>query len=137
MFLRFLNKKLPKKEAERLSILDAIDLDSLRIQMTGESSLSLVEEQGEVYGISGDGSAGAEEEDKELLSDIIQRVNEAFGINLGEEDKVTLGQIQKRLNSNQDIIKVLKADNTEDVKQEHFNQVFKDTVIEYLSLIHI
>ncbi len=131
VFLRFLNKKLPKKEAERLSILDAIDLDSLRIQMTGESSLSLVEEQGEVYGISGDGSAGAEEEDKELLSDIIQRVNEAFGINLGEEDKVTLVQIQKRLNSNQDIIKVLKADNTEDVKQEHFNQVFKDTVIEY------
>ena len=44
---------------------------------------------------------------------------------------MTLGQIQKRLNSNQDIIKVLKADNTEDVKQEHFNQVFKDTVIEY------
>ena len=45
-------KKLPKKESERVSVVDSVDLDSLRIQMMGETNLSLVEEQGEVYGIS-------------------------------------------------------------------------------------
>ena len=48
VFLRFLNKKLPKKESERVSVVDSVDLDSLRIQMMGETNLSLVEEQGEV-----------------------------------------------------------------------------------------
>ena len=131
VFLRFLNKKLPKRDTERVSVLDSIDLDSLRIQMMGETNLSLVEEQGEVYGISGESGGGMLEEDKVLLSDIIQKVNEVFGVNLGDEDRVTLDQIQSRLNSNDDVIKVMKGNNTEDVKKEHFNKVFKDTVIDY------
>ena len=131
VFLRFLNKKLPKKESERISILDAIDLDSLRIQMMGETSLSLVEEQGEVYGFSSEGGKGMDEEEKVLLSDIIQKVNEVFGINLGDEDRLTLDQIQERLNTNEDVIEVMNGNNTDDVKKEHFNQVFKDTVIDY------
>ena len=131
VFLRFLNKKLPKRENERVSILDAIDLDSLRIQMMSETSLSLAEEQGEVYGISGESGKGVNDEEKVLLSDIIEKVNEVFGINLGEEDRITLDQIQTRLNSNEDVIKVMNGNNTEDVKKEHFNKVFKDTVIDY------
>ena len=58
VFLRFLNKKLPKRETERISVVDSVDLDSLRIQMMGETNLSLVEEQGEVYGISGESGRG-------------------------------------------------------------------------------
>lgn len=131
VFLRFLNKKLPKRENERVSILDSIDLDSLRIQMMSETTLSLVEEQGEVYGISGESGKGMNEEEKVLLSDIIEKVNEVFGINLGEEDRITLDQIQTRLNSNEEVIKVMNGNNTEDVKKEHFNKVFKDTVIDY------
>ena len=131
VFLRFLNKKLPKREHERISVLDSIDLDSLRIQMMSETSLSLAEEQGEVYGISGESSKGLNEEEKVLLSDIIDKVNELFGINLAEEDRITLSQIQTRLNTNEDVVKVMKGNNTEDVKKEHFNKVFKDTVIDY------
>jgi type I restriction enzyme R subunit len=131
VFLRFLNKKLPKPEGERVSILDSINLDSLRIQMMSETSLSLAEEQGEVYGISGKSGKGKTEEEKVLLSDIIERVNEVFGVNLVEEDRVTIELIQNRLQSNQEVIKVINGNNTEDVKKEHFNKVFRDTVIDY------
>ena len=72
-----------------------------------------------------------DEEEKVLLSDIIQKVNEVFGINLGDEDRLTLDQIQERLNTNEDVIEVMNGNNTDDVKKEHFNQVFKDTVIDY------
>jgi hypothetical protein len=96
-----------------------------------ETSLSLVEEQGEVYGISGKAGKGKTEEEKVLLSDIIERVNEVFGINLVEEDRVTIELIQNRLQSNQEVIKVINGNNTEDVKKEHFNKVFRDTVIDY------
>jgi type I restriction enzyme R subunit len=64
VFLRFLNKKLPKRESERVSVVDSVDLDSLRIQMMGETNLSLVEEQGEVYGISGESGKRKDEEEK-------------------------------------------------------------------------
>jgi type I restriction enzyme R subunit len=126
-----LNKKLPKRDQEKASVLDAIDLDSLRIQMIGESTLPLVEEIGEVYGITAEGGKGAAEEEKVLLSDIIKKVNELFGVNLGEEDRITLGQIQERLNNNEEIHKVLRGDNTDNVKREYFNKLFKDTVIDY------
>ena len=79
VFLRFLNKKLPKKESERVSIVDSVDLDSLRIQMMGETNLSLVEEQGEVYGISGESGGGKGDDEKVLLSEIIDKINQVFG----------------------------------------------------------
>jgi len=43
---------------------------------------------------------------------------------LGEEDRITLDQIQTRLNSNEEVIKVMNGNNTEDVKKEHFNKVY-------------
>ena len=131
VFLRFLNKKLPKRETERISVVDSVDLDSLRIQMMGETNLSLVEEQGEVYGISGESGGGKEEEEKILLSDIIQRINEVFGENLGEEDRVTLEQIQQRMNSHDELKKVINGNNSEDVKKEYFDNLMKDTFVEY------
>ncbi|MDA8629930.1 type I restriction endonuclease subunit R [Bacteroidia bacterium] len=131
VFLRFLNKKLPKRESERVSVVDSVDLDSLRIQMMGETNLSLVEEQGEVYGISGESGGGRGEDEKVLLSDIIDKINQVFGENLGEEDKVTLEQIQQRMNTNDELMKVINGNNSEDVKKEYFNNLFKDTVVDY------
>ena len=99
--------------------------------MMGETNLSLVEEQGEVYGISGESGGGKEEEEKILLSDIIQRINEVFGENLGEEDRVTLEQIQQRMNSHDELKKVINGNNSEDVKKEYFDNLMKDTFVEY------
>ena len=38
VFLKFLNKKLPKRDIEKLDISDTIDLDSLRIQKIHEKN---------------------------------------------------------------------------------------------------
>jgi type I restriction enzyme R subunit len=131
VFLRFLNKKLPKKASERISVVDSVDLDSLRIQMMGESSLSLDNQQGMVTPITGGSSKGQQEDEKVLLSDIIEKVNQVFGENLGEEDRIVLEQIQHRMNTDEDLRKVINGDNSEDVKKEFFNSLFKDTVVDY------
>ena len=55
--LLFLNKKLPKGLTERISIIDSVDLGSLRIQMMGESRLSLEDKGGEIDPMS-DGTVG-------------------------------------------------------------------------------
>ena len=67
-------------------MVDSVDLDSLRIQMMGETNLNLENEQGVVVGISGESGGGRGEDEKILLSDIIDRINQVFGENLGEED---------------------------------------------------
>ncbi|NVK75106.1 MAG: type I restriction endonuclease subunit R [Oceanospirillaceae bacterium] len=130
-FLRFLNKKLPKKESEKVSITEAVDLDSLRIQLIGESNLSLVEEQGEVYGIDGSSGGGKDEEPKVLLAEVIEKINTVFGANLGEEDRVTLELIQTRLNDNAELKKVINGNNSEDAKKDYFKSLFGDTVVDY------
>jgi type I restriction enzyme R subunit len=114
-----------------VSVVDYVDLDSLRIQIIGESSLSLMDEQGEVSGISGAGGKSKDMEDKILLSEIIQRLNEVYGINITQEDALTLELIRDRLTSSEDLRKVIYGNNTDEVKKEHFSQVFKDAVIDF------
>lgn len=133
IFFRFLNKKLPKRESERLSLVDAIDLDSLRIQMMGETALTLAAEPGELYGTPSGEAAGKGEEELTLLSEIIQKINELHGSALGEEDRITLEHIEQRMQENESLKKVLTGNNTQDVKLEYFSNLLMDTFIEYFA----
>lgn len=93
VFLTMLNKLLPKRDSERVSILNSVDLDSFTIQMIGEYQLDLENEVGDlpqpVYG----GSKGTVEEEKELLSEIIVKINTVFGIDLNDDDKRTFKRV--------------------------------------------
>jgi type I restriction enzyme, R subunit len=130
VFLRFLNKKLPKGVVVKVDIIDSVDLDSLRIQKIGESKLSLEDKQGEVDGI-GSGPGGKGEEEKELLSQIIEKINTIYGIDLKKEDSLTIETIKNRVNQDQDVIKVVKGNNSEDVKREFYLKKFQNDVIDY------
>jgi type I restriction enzyme, R subunit len=131
VFLRFLNKKLPKGVSEKINIVDSVDLDSLRIQMIGESQLSLEDKLGEVTPISDSGGGVKQEEERELLSEIIEKINSIYGIDLGEEDKVDLEHVQNRIAKHEEMQKVMVGNNTEDVKKEYFQKVFGDMVVDY------
>ena len=82
-----------------------------------------------VYG----GSKGKEEEEKELLSQIIQKINDLFGSGLKEDDKVTVDMMREELRTNTDVSKVLNGDNSEDVKRDYFNRKVKDMIIDIYS----
>lgn len=133
VFLTYLNKKLPRRDNERITILDSVDLYSFRIQKIGETRLELENEVGElpppVYG----GSKGREEEEKELLSQIIQKMNDLFGSGLKEDDKVTVDMMREELLTSSDVSKVLNGDNSEDVKRDYFNRKVKDMIIDIYS----
>ena len=55
----------------------------------------------------------ASEEVKELLSEIIKVINDSYGTNLTEEDKLKLEKIQRLIQENEDFRKVYEGDNTE------------------------
>lgn len=133
VFLTYLNKKLPKRDSEKISITDSIDLDSFRIQKIGESKLELEDKRGELDPISSEGGKGKEEEKRELLSEIIEKINSVFGSDLKEDDKVTLQRVEKELMTNQELTKVLLGDNSEDVKLDFFKKQVKDNVVDIYS----
>lgn len=133
VFLTFLNKKLPKRTGGSISILDSIDLDSFRIQKIGESQLELENEMGVLDPISSESGKKPNEEEKELLSQIIQKINDLFGSGLKEDDKVTVDLMREELRTNTDVSKVLNGDNSEDVKRDYFNRKVKDMIIDIYS----
>jgi len=132
VFLRYLNKKLPKKEGSSVSIKDDVDLESLRIQYISESRLSLEQKKGELDPLS-DGKSTQQEEDKELLSEIIRRVNEVFGIELTKEDQLDIKNVEKRLEVHDELKSVMIGNNSEDAKKDFFNNLVKESFTDYYS----
>lgn len=133
IFLTFLNKKLPKKDGEKLSITDTIDLGSLRIQYIGKDKLYLEDQVGELDPMSDTGSKTQTEEEKELLSQIIKKVNEVYGTELKEEDKVCLKNVSQKLLNNIDLDSKVRGQNSHDDKKEYFKKIFEDYISDYYS----
>lgn len=67
----------------------------------------------------------------ELLSQIIQKVNETYGIELKPEDRITLENIYQNVSSNPELLKVMEGRNSDDVKKEEFGRVFREEMVDY------
>ena len=133
IFLKYVNKKLPKEESERLKISDSIDLDSLRIQKIGEHQLSLVDKQGEIEPFSPDGSNGMVEEPMDFLSEILKKINTVFGSDLSEEHKLNLKRVTKQVYSSDDLSKVMEGDNSEQNKRKKLEEITKQVLLGYVN----
>jgi type I restriction enzyme R subunit len=79
---------------EKLDLGSAVELSHLRSEITFEGSLSLDGENGEVKSIFGEGRGKQNEPDSEPLSQIIDELNERFGLNLNERDQLFFDQIE-------------------------------------------
>lgn len=88
---KFLAKMLPKGGADAVALSDKILLEYYRLEKDFEGSIGLEGADGGVRPITGD--AGKREKKKDPLMVIIEKINEKYGTNFTEMDKVLL-QIQ-------------------------------------------
>lgn len=132
VFLKYLNKKLPKRQVDRFDISDTIDLDSLRIQKIHEHIEGLVTEDS-ILTPPEFVTTGVMEPEYDFLSEIINQVNNTYGVNLTEEDRLDLSRLSKRLVDDPEVQKYMKGDNTEDNKQSFFKQQFEGMMIDYIN----
>ena len=128
IFLKFLNKKIPKGESDKVDILDSISLDSFRIQMHGESQLSPKNRNGETKPISKTPKTSTNEENKDSLSEIIKKLNELHGTKFTEDDKVELEKLSQRIKGNDRLENVMKANNTESDIKDEFTKLYEKEV---------
>jgi len=124
IFNKFLNKKLPTiNDPLPLSILQDVNIDSYKIVKKGGEKIKLYSE-GELESISG--IAGESQLDiYEKLSKIIKELNDAFGTNFTDDDKVFLGRVKDNLLDNEELINKMEHNSKENVKSvfdKYFNQ---------------
>ena len=98
VFARHLRRLLPADRAELpIEVQQNIDMESYRIQETGSGRIALERKAGILDPMEAKDTRGAAAEEMETLSRIIAELNERFGVQLGPEHRVTLGQMMDKL----------------------------------------
>lgn len=92
IYAKFLYKVLPKEKGPYITIDDKVLLEYYRLEKEFDGSISLSRNEGGLGGIKGE--AGARPKKSNSLAEIIAAINEKFGTNFTEMDKV-LEQIQQ------------------------------------------
>ena len=132
LFLKFLIRKLPLKDTEQFDVTDAVDLDSLRIQKVHERAGNLDGEDGELEPPKfGDRPQVDPELDR--LSEIITKVNQAHGVNLTEDDKISLGQLKEQLAKDSHVRLYMRGTSSELNKKEFFEKQFDKKLLGYVN----
>ena len=134
VFARYLRRLLP---ADRLElpreVQQNIDMESYRIQQTGNGKIALERRPGMLDPVSTKTGYGVDTEELETLSRIIAELNERFGLKLGPEHRVTLGQMMEKLDDDAALDAAARVNTRENVrltfdqKVEHVIQEIVDS----------
>ncbi|WP_254171350.1 type I restriction enzyme subunit R domain-containing protein [Clostridioides difficile] len=134
VYLVALLRKLPKKDKERIDIDDILSLDYYKLQKLGEdgkkgSDISLYNGEGELVGISETATSRVSEADEEYLEDIIQKINDVFGVGLTEEDRIIIDQYEEMFKNDKSIMDIAKANSYEDLVSTFGKSYFKRGIV--------
>jgi type I restriction enzyme R subunit len=132
VYLNYLLRKLPKQVSEGVYLADDLALEYYRNQKVFEGSISL-----EVQGVSelkptGYGAGQSAEEEKEKLSSIIERLNNRFGTEFTEADKLSRDQLKEDMILDDDLAQKAKNNSKENFKFS-YEKTFLDFVISRMS----
>lgn len=91
IFLNLLTPKLPAPQEEDLSkgILEAIDMDSYRVEKKAAMKIALADEDAEIEPVPTEAGGRKSEPELDHLSNIIKTFNEHFGTLFTDSDRVT------------------------------------------------
>ena len=134
VFLTALVKMLPYIKANLpLDVLGEVELDSYKIQHQYTTDLALVSENGEMFGLTPGGTAGKEEEEFDMLTNIIKVLNETFGIDLTEEDKVEFRKMKEKIYSNEQLMSFFNKNNSRDNIQDKFSEEIDNELLNFIN----
>jgi len=130
VFARHLRRLLPGSQTELpREVQQNIDMESYRIQETRTGKIALERRPGVLDPVGPKGGHGTAPEELEMLSRIIAELNERFGLNLGPEHRVTLGQMMAKLDDDAALDAAARANTRENVRLT-FNQKVEHVIQE-------
>lgn len=113
---------------QRLDLSTEVELTHLRHQVTFSGELSLSSEQSEITSIFGTGTGSQQELDTERLSNIVEVLNQRFGTDLTEVDKLLLDQFEETWVADEELSDQANS-NTIDNFRLVFDRKFLQTIV--------
>ncbi len=129
-FGRFLLPHLPlDRDNTNVKLGDEVDLQYYRLQRVFSGAIDLADEQGE-YTVKSptDVGTGKAKDEKAPLSEIIELLNNRFGTNFTEEDRLFFEQIKEKATNTPEVIQLRQA-NPFDKFQLGLRQMLEDLMI--------
>ena len=115
-YSRFLLKKLPKDITAPFQLGDDVSLEYYRLQKISDKSFVLEDDpEGYLSGIK-DAGSGKVEEEKVHLSEIIEVLNERFGTEFKEADRIFFHQIEEEMAANTKLQEQAQSNTIENFK---------------------
>lgn len=133
IFLKLLIKKLPKRtDTLPYEVLEAADMDSYKVVQTGTAPIDLENKEGEVKPMGGGEVMTTRPGEDDALSRIIHDINERFGTQFSESDKVILNSISKKMLEDP-VLDGSIMNNSKDSAKIKFNELFQGELVEVLN----
>ena len=133
VLLAALYKKLPyKRTVLPFGVLEDVELDSYKLQHNFTTSLVLEPAANYMTGQKPAGASGHDEDDKELLTRIIKVLNDSFGVDLKEEDKLDFLKMKDNVYQNQDLMSFFNKNNSKANIEDKFNDIIDDELLNFI-----
>lgn len=134
VFLSDLHKKLPASpDSLPIEVLEEINLDSYKLQHQFTTNLELQSSDTGMQGMTPGGGATIEEDELEWLTRIIKILNDTFGLELKEEDKVEFEKMRNNIYSNQELMTFFNPNNSKDNIQDKFFEEIDNELLNYIN----
>lgn len=134
LFFEYLSKKFPTDGVEKIDVSDMVDLESLNLDIKGNLSISLEDEDSVLDPNNPGGGKINDEEEFSLLSEIIQEINDFYGKNLPDGSEESSKKLISDIISDKEFVSVLKSDNTDSNKKDKLEKIYKEKNIKTLDV---
>jgi type I restriction enzyme R subunit len=134
VFLNALFMKLPASpNALPTEVLEEVDLDSYKLQHQFTTDLVLESSNTAMKGMSPGGDGKLPEDENEWLTKIIKVLNDTYGVDLKEEDKVDFEKMKQNIYSNDELMSYFNNQNSKDNIQDKFNEEIDAELLNFIN----
>jgi type I restriction enzyme R subunit len=139
LFAKLLLRQLPyEKQTLPSEVVEMIDMEKYRVQEEQNGRIVLAEEDASLEPTADDGHRGKQEEEKESLKIIIQKLNDDYGVAFEEADRV-VNAIKLKLDEDDALRAAFKTNSIEFLRRQKLQESIKDAFLsnadEFLSFM--
>lgn len=133
IFLKFLKRKLPiEKDEMPVEILKQVNINSLKVVKKGTVNINLVNEAGLLDPLGGASETGLDVPEMDLLSRIVKDVNEKYGTNFTDEDRIIADKLRQKLSENESLEGSIN-NNARDIAKVKFDELFEKELVQIVN----
>lgn len=133
VLLTALFKKLPSNRVSLpTDVLENVELDSYKLQHQYTTDLQLESAEVNMQGQTPGGGNGIQEDEFELLTKIIKVLNDTFGLDLKDEDKVEFMKMKENVYQNEELMTFFNKNNSKANIQDKFDETIDDELLNFI-----